>query len=33
MVIADQKSRLPWWHRRVVCVTDDEAWASHAGVR
>lgn len=30
MVIADQRSRLPWWHRRVVCVTDDEAWAALA---
>lgn len=27
----EEPSRLPWWHRRVVLVTDDEAWASHAG--
>lgn len=31
MGVADQKSRLPWWHRRVVVVTDHEAWASHTG--
>lgn len=31
MVIADQGARLPWWHRRVVLVTDDEPWASRAG--
>lgn len=30
MSIADQRSRLPWWHRRVVCVSDDEAWAALA---
>lgn len=23
--------RLPWWHRRVVLVSDDEGWAERAG--
>lgn len=26
----DPSSRLPWWHHRVVVVSDDEAWGARA---
>lgn len=26
----EEPSRLPWWHRRVLVVGDDEGWAGIA---
>lgn len=30
MGVRDPRGLLPWWHGRVVIVSDDDAWATAA---